>query len=98
MKLPISAVLLRGLPRRIDDPESLIERFSGFFVIILGEGVNALLFQTDWGLGFGARLGMGVEVFIIFYLLFWLFFLGDSSKNYIHAVYRSPYIAAAYGS
>ena len=98
MTLPIGDQLLRGSPRRTVDPEFYIERLQGFFVIILGEGLYVLVVGGNWGLGFGTRLGMGIQALLIYYALFWLFFLGDAGKTYIHALFRNQYTAAAYES
>jgi hypothetical protein len=94
--LPLGDWLMRGVPRKGNNPDSDIERLQGFFTIILGEGVYSLIVGSNCGLGFGVKVELATLAMTIYYLLFTLFFHGDSSKTYIHALSRSQYTAVAF--
>lgn len=96
--LPAGDWFLRGASKMALDPDNYIERLQGFFIIILGEGVFTLIQGSTWGLGISSHVGAGVMALLIFYSLFQLFFTGDRTKKYIHAVFRNRYTAVAFES
>jgi low temperature requirement protein LtrA len=94
--LPVGDWFLRGAPRKAVDADNFVERLSGFFIIVLGEGVYDLVSGNDWGEGFSVQVVFGIQVLIVYYSLFWLFFTGDQTKMFIHAVHRSQYHSSAF--
>lgn len=66
-----------------------VDRHEGFFIIILGEGVFRLVEGSPSGLGLNPKTGTVISVLIIYYLLHWLYFNGDHTKRYIHALRRT---------
>jgi hypothetical protein len=98
VSLPVGDRFRGGEPERVIDPDKDIARLQGFFTLIIGEGVFGLIVGNDSGLGFGDKVVLSVEALIIYYVVFTLFFLGDSSKTYIHALFRNRYTAAAFES
>lgn len=96
ISLPVGDRFRGGKPERVIDPDKDIERLQGFFTLIIGEGVFGLLVGNESGLGFGDKVVLASEALIIYYIVFTLFFLGDSSKTYIHALFRNRYTAAAF--
>ena len=96
ISLPAGDWFLRGAPKMALDPDNYIERLQGFFIIILGEGVFTLIQGSTWGLGISLHVGAGVMALLIFYSLLQLFFTGDRTKTYIHAVFRNRYTTVAF--
>ena len=94
--LPLGDWFLRGAPKKALDPDNFVDRLQGFFIIVLGEGVYGLIGGNDWGVGLSARVVFAIEALIIYYSLFWLFFTGDQTKTYIHAIYRNRYTSLAF--
>jgi low temperature requirement protein LtrA len=98
LALPLGDWFLRGAPKKALDPDNLVDRLQGFFIIVLGEGVFGLVTGSDWGIGFTPRVICAIQALLIYYNIFWLFFTGDQTKTYIHAVYRNRYTALAFQS
>lgn len=94
--LPLGDWFLRGAPKKALDPDNFVDRLQGFFIIVLGEGVYALVSGNDWGVGLSAQVVFAIEALIVYYSLFWLFFTGDQTKTYIHAIYRNRYMSLAF--
>jgi low temperature requirement protein LtrA len=94
--LPIGDWFLRGAPRKAVDTDNFAERLSGFFIIVLGEGVYDLVSGNDWGEGFSEQVVFGIQALIVYYSLFWLFFTRDQTKTFIHAVHRSQHHSLAF--
>jgi hypothetical protein len=96
--LPLGDWFLRGAPKKALDPDNFVGRLQGFFIIVLEEGVYALVTGNNWGVGLAPQAVFAIEALIIYYALFWLFFIGDQSKTYIHAIYRNRYTSLAFQS
>jgi low temperature requirement protein LtrA len=94
--LPLGDWFLHGAPKKALDPDNFVERLQGFFIIVLGEGVYALISGDNWGVGLSAQMVFAIESLIVYYSLFWLFFMGDQTKTYIHAIYRNRYTSLAF--
>ncbi len=73
------------------DADHWVERIQDFFIIILGEAVLNLVRGSPLGRGLGASAGTGVLALTQFYFLSGLYFNGDQSRTYIHAVKRSSW-------
>ncbi len=69
--------------------EHYIERHEGFFIIILGEGVFRLIEGSPSGWGINQKSGTVLEALLLYYILHWLYFNGDQTKEFIHAVRRT---------
>jgi low temperature requirement protein LtrA len=95
---PMGEWCLRGAPRKAIDADNLVDRLQGFFIIVLGEGVYAIIVGGKWGSGISEEFGLGVESLFIYYTLFWFFFYGDQTKTYIHAMYRNRYTSILFQS
>ncbi|TVY87012.1 hypothetical protein LAWI1_G008108 [Lachnellula willkommii] len=66
-----------------------VERHEGFFIIILGEGVFRLIEGSPSGWGLNERTGTVILALIMYYLLHWLYFNGDHTKQFVHALRRT---------
>jgi low temperature requirement protein LtrA len=75
--------------KRTPDVDHCVERYEGFFIIILGEGVFRLIVQSPSGLGLNGNTGTVLTALIMYYLIHWLYFNGDQSKAFIHALRRT---------
>jgi low temperature requirement protein LtrA len=75
--------------KRNPDVDHWVERHEGFFIIILGEGVFRLIDGSPSGLGLNAQTGTVLQAFLIYYVLHWLYFNGDQSLEYVHALKRT---------
>ena len=71
------------------DVDHWVERLRDFFIIILGEGVINFIRQSPLGGGLTWKTGSGIMALALFYILVALYFNGDQSRNYIHAVKRA---------
>lgn len=71
------------------DPDHWVQRMQDFFIIILGEGVLNLIRGTPLGKGLSLKSGLGLVTMVQYYLISRLYFNGDQSRTYIHAVKRS---------
>lgn len=96
--LPLGDWFLRGAPKKALGLAHFVDRFQGFFIIVLGEGVYALVAGNDPGVGLSAQTVFAIEALIVYFALFWLFFTGDQTKKYIHAIYRNWYTSLAFQS
>lgn len=86
---PLFENFLREERARPWDSDHWVERIQDFFIIILGEGVLNLIRGSTLGVGLTRQSGMGVLALMMYYLLSSLFFSGDQSRKYVHAVRRS---------
>jgi low temperature requirement protein LtrA len=66
-----------------------IERYEEFFIVILGEGVFRLIEGSPSGMGVNQTTGTVIIVLLFFLVIHWLYFNGDHSKRYIHALKRT---------
>jgi low temperature requirement protein LtrA len=94
--LPLGDWFLRGAPKKALDPDNFVDRLQGFFIIVLGEGVYGLIAGNNWGVGLNSRVSYAIEALMIYSAIFWLFFTGDQTKTYIHAIYRNRYTMLAF--
>lgn len=69
--------------------DRFVERYEGFFIIILGEGVFRLIDGSPSGLGINGKTGTVITTMMLFYVLHWLYFNGDQSKRFVHALRRT---------
>jgi low temperature requirement protein LtrA len=94
---PINVFLLSPAADRLLTPgwkrevhvEHYIERYEGFFIIILGEGVFRLIEGSPSGMGITGNSGAVIASLIMYYLLHWLYFNGDRTKTFVHALRRT---------
>jgi hypothetical protein len=86
---PMGDRLLQGNIKKAPDADHYVERLENFFIIILGNGVFILIQGSPLGAGIHATAGAGVLVLMTYFFLFCIYFAGDSSKHYIHAVRRA---------
>jgi low temperature requirement protein LtrA len=75
--------------KRTVNIDRYIERYEGFFIIILGEGVFRLIEGSPSGMGITKRSGTVVTTLMLYYVLHWLYFNGDQSKQFVHALRRT---------
>lgn len=93
IELPVGDWFLKGAPKKALDPDNLVERLQSFFIVILGEGVFTLINGLV-----APRIPLGVMALLIYYVLFSLYFNGDLTKTYVHAIFRNRYTAVAFQS
>jgi low temperature requirement protein LtrA len=86
---PYSNWLLAGGWEKKPDIEHLVERFEGFFIIILGEGVFRLIEGSPSGIGINYRTGTVLTALLLYYVLHWIYFNADQSKEFVHALRRT---------
>jgi low temperature requirement protein LtrA len=65
------------------------ELYEGFFIIILGEGVFRLIEGSPTGAGINGKSAAIVAALLMYYLLHWLYFNGDRTKEFVHALRRT---------
>lgn len=82
--------LTKGYKRSLG-VEHCIERHEEFFIIILGEGVFRLVEGSPTGMGLNSASGSVLTSLLIYYVLHWLYFNGDQSKMFVHALRRTWY-------
>jgi low temperature requirement protein LtrA len=75
--------------KRVTDIDNYVERHEGFFIIILGEGVFRLIEGSPSGLGINRGTATIITTLLLYYALHWLYFNGDSSKSFVHALRRT---------
>lgn len=68
-----------------------IERISGFYIIILGEGVLSLIRGSPLEEGITLHADGSVLALIAYYVLCGFYFNGDQSKRRIHAAKRATW-------
>jgi low temperature requirement protein LtrA len=82
-------LLLTKPLRRNPDVDHCVERYEGFFIIILGEGVFRLIEGSPSGIGMNAETGTVLTALLLYYIIHWLYFNGDQSKEFVHALRRT---------
>lgn len=75
--------------KKVVDIDRYIERYEGFFIILLGEGVFRLIEGSPSGMGINKRSGTVITALMLYYVLHWLYFNGDQSKQFVHALRRT---------
>jgi low temperature requirement protein LtrA len=88
MASPYSARLLTGGWEKKLDFKHYIERIEGFFIIILGEGVFRLIEGSPSGMGLNHKTGTVLTALLLYYVLHWVYFNGDQSREFVHALRR----------
>lgn len=86
---PFGDKLITGGWKRFENVDRNIVRHEGFFTIILGEGVFRLIEGSPSGLGLNNHTGTIMIAVLLYYLLHWLYFNGDQTKEYVHALRRT---------
>ncbi len=86
---PMFERFLKGNTTRPFDADHWVERVQDFFIIILGEGVLNLIKGSTLGKGITGQAGTGVLALAMYYLISGLYFNGDQSRRYVHAVKRA---------
>ena len=86
---PIFERWLKEERARPFDADHWVERVQDFFIIILGEGVLNLIKGSPLGKGIDPQAGCGVLALGMYYFLSGLYFNGDQSRRYVHAVKRT---------
>jgi low temperature requirement protein LtrA len=86
---PLGDRLLTGGWKRSVNVDRYVERHEGFFIIILGEGVFRLIEGSPSGLGMNTHTGTVLTALLMYYILHWIYFNGDQSKSFVHAVRRT---------
>jgi low temperature requirement protein LtrA len=86
---PLGDKLVTGGWKRSIDVDRYVERHQGFFTIILGEGVFRLIEDSPSGIGINAHTGTVLAAVLLYYILHWLYFNGDQTKEFVHAVRRT---------
>jgi len=66
-----------------------VERYESFFIIILGEGIFRMIEGSPSGPGLNERTGTVLTAVLMFYVLHWLYFNSDQSKEYVQALRRT---------
>ena len=88
---PLAARFLQDDRKEILDSGHWVERVEDFYIIILGEGVCNLIRGSPLGPGLTLKATAGVLGLWAYYVLSGLYFNGDLSRKYIHAVRRAWY-------
>lgn len=86
---PLGDKLLSGGWKRTNNVDRYVERHEGFFIIILGEGVFRLIEGSPSGIGINSHTGTVLTALLLYYILHWIYFNGDQTKSYVHAVRRT---------
>jgi low temperature requirement protein LtrA len=86
---PLGDRLLPDGWKKTPDVDHCVERYEGFFIIILGEGVFRLIEGSPSGMGLNHATGIVLTALLMYYVLHWLYFNGDQSKEFIHALRRN---------
>jgi low temperature requirement protein LtrA len=86
---PVGDKLLSGGWKRTVNVDRYVERHEGFFIIILGEGVFRLIEGSPSGMGINSHTGTVLTALLLYYILHWIYFNGDQSKSFVHAVRRT---------
>ena len=88
---PFAARFLKDDRKEILDSDHWVERVQDFYIIILGEGVLNLIRGSPLGRGLTLKATGGILALFAYYVLSGLYFNGDLSRKYIHAVRRAWY-------
>lgn len=94
--IPITQKCLHLNVREPSDLDQIEERLRAFFILILGEGVASLIQDGGPDYGVTKRTGYGILALVLYHALFLLFFYGDQSRLYIHALHRTAYTSLAF--
>jgi low temperature requirement protein LtrA len=86
---PLADRFLTQGHKKVANWDHAVERFEGFFIIILGEGVFRLIEGSPEGIGLNQKTGTALCSLLMYYILHWLYFQGDQSKVYVHALRRT---------
>lgn len=86
----------RKRAKRASDPEHTRRRFEQFFVICLGEGVFLLIRGSPLGTRWDQHILVGCLGFLVYFFVHYIYFNGDQTKTYIHALHRRWYIQVVY--
>lgn len=86
---PTADRLLTPGMKRIVHTDHYVERYEGFFIIILGEGVVRLIEGSPSGMAITSRSGTVLTALLMYYILHWLYFNGDRTKVFVHALRRT---------
>jgi len=86
---PLGDKLLSGGWKRTNNVDRYVERHEGFFIIILGEGVFRLIESSPSGMGINSNTGTVLTALLLYYILHWIYFNGDQTKSFVHAVRRT---------
>lgn len=86
---PIADAWLTPGWKRSTHVDHYVERHEGFFIIIIGEGVFRLIEGSPSGWGLNERTGTVIIALVMYYLLHWLYFNGDHTKQFVHALRRT---------
>ena len=86
---PLAERFLKDDRKEILHTGHWVDRVQDFYIIILGEGVMNLIRGSPLGKGIGPKVGAGVAILWILYVLSCLFFNGDLSQKYVHAMRRT---------
>ena len=89
IETPLFERLLREERAKPFDADHWVERIQDFFIIILGEGVLNLIKGSPLGKGIDVQAGAGILALVMYYHLGGLYFNGDQSRRYVHAVKRT---------
>jgi low temperature requirement protein LtrA len=89
MASPIGDRLLAGGWKKSTNVEHYVERHEEFYIIVLGEGVFRLINGSPSGIGIHSATGTVISTLLMYYILHWLYFNGDQSKEFVHAVRRT---------
>lgn len=89
IETPLADRFLKDDRKEIFNVDHWVERIEDFFILILGEGVLSLIKGSPLGHGITVQAAAGILALLIYYVLSGLFFNGDSSRRYIHAVRRT---------
>ena len=86
---PMFERFLNKVDARQFDADHWVERVQDFFIIILGEGVLNLIKGSTLGKGLTGQAATGILALAMYYFLSGLYFNGDQSRRYVHAVKRT---------
>ncbi|ANB13546.1 Uncharacterized protein RA0937 [Sugiyamaella lignohabitans] len=73
-----------------------IERYEAFYVIVLGEFLYVIVYESPAQIGFNLKLLRAFFTLLIAYDLNWIYFNGDGSSKWTHALRRSKQTAIAW--
>lgn len=77
----------RRRAKRVADPEHTRRRFEQFFVVCLGEGVVLLIRGSPLGISCDQHILIGCLGFLVYFFIHYIYFNGDQTKSYVHALH-----------
>ena len=89
IETPLANRFLKDDRKEVFNTDHWIERIQDFFIIVLGENILSLIKGSPLGRGVSGQATTGVFALLSYYYISGLFFNGDSSRRYIHAVRRT---------